>query len=89
MGRWQNRRSLSSPCPTFKTRYHPQILNKPESNPRTGRRNPTTKYREEAASERLGRSEMWMEAVHRKEGAVHGERAEKWALAPGSSHGGR
>ena len=56
---------------------------------KTCRTNFTDTYKEEAASERLGRSEMWTEAAHRKEGAVHGERAEKWALAPGSSHGGR
>ena len=45
---------------------HAQV-SKPESNPKTGRTNSTTKYREEAAAERLGRSEKLMEAACRRE----------------------
>lgn len=51
-----------------------------------GRTNSTTKYRE-AASEKLGREEMQKEAASKKEGTVCTERAEKQAMAPGSSHG--
>ena len=37
-----------------------------------GRTNSTTKYREEAASERLEKSEGWKEAVHMRRGQRNG-----------------
>ena len=60
-------------------------VNKPEGNPKTGRTNSTTEYREEAAARRLGKSEMLREAAHRREEDAWEKRAEKWALLPGSS----
>ena len=52
-------------------------VSKLESNLKTGGRNSTTKYREEAASERLGRSKRQREAACRREGAaLHGESRE-------------
>ena len=54
------------------------------SNLKTGIIN-STKYRE-PASERLGRSERQREAAHKREDAACMGRAEKWGLAPGSSH---
>lgn len=65
---------------------HTQV-NKPEISLKTGRTKFTNKYRKEAASENLGRSERQTEAAHRREGAVHLEKAKKQALTPGNSHG--
>lgn len=62
-------------------------LVKPGSDPKAIRTNFTTKYREETASERLGNSEKQGEVACRREGAAHAERAGKWALTPGSTHG--
>ena len=70
----------------FTTRYHPQPVNKPDSDLRTGRTNFTTKYRKEAASERLRRSER--EEGNLQEGlscALAG--AETWVFITGNSHG--
>ena len=51
-------------------------VNKLESDPKTDRTNSTTKHREEAASERVRRSERQTETAHRREEAVQVEREE-------------
>lgn len=73
MGKWQGRKTLSSPYPTFQLDiFHIQV-NKLERELKTDRTNSTTKYREKTASESLGRSERLKKAAHRKEGAMCGE----------------
>ena len=72
MGKWQNRRKLSSLCEL--DIIHIQV-NKPEKNPKTGRTNSITKYKEEPAAENLGRSERQREATHRSERALKTERS--------------
>ena len=88
-GVWENGRvggPWAHPIPCSQLDIIHIQISKPESNLKTARRNSTSKYREEAASEMLRRSERQREAAHRREGAVHVERAEKWALTPGTSH---
>ena len=56
-----NRAHFADPkltLPMFTTRYHSHWSKKPESNPKSGRKNSTTKCREEATSDRLGRAEI-------------------------------
>ena len=45
-------------------------INKKKCNPKTGRTNSTTKYREEAAYERLEMSERWRDAAGFLEGSM-------------------
>ena len=59
-----------TPAPHLQVDAIHNQVNKPESDPNTGRTNSTTKYRKEPASERLGRSERQREAAHRREGAA-------------------
>lgn len=62
-------------------------VSKLERDPKVGRTNSTTNYRKESASRKVRKDRKAEGATSRREGAVHTERAERLALATGSSHG--